>query len=116
MSEAIAIGSEDAKLITLARAARARNSTDEGAAVRDGTGRTYVATTVALPSLPLSALQAAVVLAVASGADALEAAAIVSASPQLRPADLSAVADLTPGAPVVVALLDGTVVEVVSAR
>ena len=43
------LGAEDLKLITLARSARARNGAPEGAAVRDGDGRTYVATTVSLP-------------------------------------------------------------------
>ena len=80
MPDPIELKPDDAKLVTLARSARARNNTAEGAAVRDDTGRTYVATTVELPSLPLSALQAAVVIAVASGADALEAAAIVGAA------------------------------------
>ena len=47
---------EDAKLVTLARAARARIGAIEGAAVRDQDGRTYAAATVALPSLGLSAL------------------------------------------------------------
>ncbi|MGW0072560.1 cytidine deaminase, partial [Streptosporangium sandarakinum] len=59
---------EDNKIIVLARSARARNGTAEGAAVRDETGRTYVATDVALPSLTLSALQVAVAMAVSSGA------------------------------------------------
>ena len=69
---------EDAKLVTLARGARARTGAAEGAAVRDGTGRTYAACTVALPSLALTALQAAVAAAVASGAGTLEAAAVVT--------------------------------------
>lgn len=68
---------EDAKILTLARGARARNDAREGAAVRDTTGRTYVAIPVDLPSLKLSALQVAVAMAVASGAGALEAAAVV---------------------------------------
>ena len=34
---------EDAKLVTLARSARARTGAAQGAAVRDGDGRTYVA-------------------------------------------------------------------------
>jgi len=64
---------EDGKIITLARSARARTGAPEGAAVRDTMGRTYSACTVALPSLKLTALQAAVAAAVASGADGLEA-------------------------------------------
>jgi hypothetical protein len=71
---------EDAKLVTLARSARARNGAAEGAAVRDDIGRTYAATTVALPSLSLTAVQAAVAAAVSSGAQRLEAAAVVTDS------------------------------------
>ena len=72
------IDPEDRKIITLARSARARNGVSEGAAVRDETGHTYVAGTVELESLKLSALQTAVAMAVASGAKSLEAAAVVS--------------------------------------
>lgn len=66
----ITVDPEDAKIVTLARATRARNGADEGAAVRDETGRTYTASTVALPSLELSALRTAVAMAVAGGAAA----------------------------------------------
>ena len=45
--------------------------------MRDTDGRTYAACTVALPSLSLTALQAAVAAAVAAGAPGLEAAAVV---------------------------------------
>ena len=72
------LGAEDQKIITLARSARARVGSAEGAAVRDETGRTYAAATVALPSLQLSALALAVAMAVSSGAGSLEAAALVS--------------------------------------
>ena len=68
---------EDAKLVTLARSARARTGAPQGAAVRDGDGRTYVAATVALPSLRLTALQVAVAMAVSSGAPGLEAAVVL---------------------------------------
>lgn len=80
MSEETRLDPEDAKILTLARAARARNAAAQGAAVRDTTGRTYVAIPVDLPSLQLSALQAAVAAAVSSGASQLEAAAVVSAA------------------------------------
>jgi hypothetical protein len=73
-----ALDPEDAKLVTLARSSRARNGAPQGAAVRDLTGRTYVATTVELPTLRLTALQSAVAAAVSSGVDGLEAAAVVS--------------------------------------
>ena len=85
---------ENAKLHTLAKAQRARNGAPEGAAVRDQTGRTYVATTVELPSLRLSALQAAIAMAVVSGARALEAAVVVTEATEFSPEDLSVVADL----------------------
>ncbi|GAA3489540.1 MULTISPECIES: cytidine deaminase [Streptomyces] len=101
---------EDQKLITLARSTRARNGVPEGAAVRDETGRTYVAGTVALDSLKLSALRTAVAMAVASGASSLEAAAVVTAAGTAADADLSAVRDLGgEGTPVLVAAPDATV-------
>ncbi len=99
---------EDAKILTLARSARARSGAAEGAAVRDTDGRTYVGTTVALPSLVLSALQAAVAAAVSSGATALEAAAVVTEVGAADQAGRAAVADLTPTAPVLVADPAGT--------
>lgn len=68
---------DDAKLLTLARSARARAGAAEGAAVRDDIGRTYVAVTVELPSLRLSAVQAVVAAAVSSGQPALDAVAVV---------------------------------------
>ena len=85
---------EDAKLVTLARSARARAGAAEGAAVRDDIGRTYAAATVALPSLRLSALQAAVAAAVSSGSDRLEAACVVSAEERLAPDDVAVLRDL----------------------
>jgi hypothetical protein len=113
MPDPIQLKPDDEKLVTLAKSARARNNTAEGAAVRDDTGRTYVATTVALSSLSLSALQAAVVIAVASGADALEAAAVVGAAATVRTEDLAVVADLSPQAPIMLAAVDGAVHRVI---
>jgi len=89
------IGEEDRKLVTLARSARARNGAVEGAAVRDQTGRTYVATTVTLASLRLSALQAAVAAAVSSGAGRLEAAAVVTEAAVLDPAERELLVELS---------------------
>jgi hypothetical protein len=106
--QGITIDPEDKKIITLARSARARNGVPEGAAVRDETGRTYVAGTVALESLRLSALQTAVAMAVASGAKSLEAAAVVSDADGLAAGDLAAVRDLGgAGTPVLLAAPDG---------
>jgi hypothetical protein len=75
---------EDAKLVTLARAARVRAVAGEGlpaegAAVRDETGRTYAAATVVRGPLRLPALHLAVASALASGARSFEAAAVVTA-------------------------------------
>ena len=98
---------EDAKLITLARSARGRTGAAEGAAVRDTDGRTYLAATVSLASLQLSALQAAVAAAVSSGVQGLEAAAVVSGAESVEPAGLAAVHDLTPAVPVMLAGPDG---------
>ena len=105
---------EDAKLVTLARAARARVGAVEGAAVRDGDGRTYAAATVALPSLSLTALQLAVANAVAAGATKLEAGAVVTEASTLDELGQAAIRDLGPTAPVHLAGPDGTVLGTVT--
>jgi transcriptional regulator with XRE-family HTH domain len=110
MTDSSALDPEDRKIVTLARSARARNGVPEGAAVRDETGRTYVAGTVALESLKLSALQTAVAMAVASGAKSLEAAAVVTEAESASVEDRAAVRDLGgPETPVLVAGPDGVV-------
>ena len=98
---------EDAKLVTLARSARARTGAAQGAAVRDGDGRTYVAATVELPSLRLSALQLAVAMAVSSGAPGLEAAVVLGEDPADEAGE-AAVRDVAAVAPVLRARPDGT--------
>ena len=97
---------EDRKIITLARAARARTQAAEGAAVRDTDGRTYAATSVTLPTLQLSAVQVAVAMAVSSGAPGLEAVAVIGPE-TLAETDRTAIADLG-GSAVVVWLADGS--------
>jgi hypothetical protein len=97
------LSAEDAKLVTLARSARARVGAAEGAAVRDQDGRTYAAATVALPSLSITALQLAVASAAAAGASLLEAAAVVTAEAELDGAGQAAVRDLNKQAPIHVA-------------
>ena len=93
--------SEDAKLLTLARATRARTRAAEGAAVRDLDGRTYAAAGVDLPSLRLSALAGCVAMAVSSGAAGLEAALVHTSAEDVAPADLDVLRDLAgPGVPV----------------
>lgn len=95
---------EDAKLITLARTARARIDARDGAAVRDLDGRTYVAVTVKLDSLKIDALPLAVAMAYASGAKGLEAGAIVAETPKDSIVDLSSIRDLAGrGIPVFIA-------------
>jgi hypothetical protein len=98
---------EDAKLVTLARSARARTGAAQGAAVRDGDGRTYVAASVNLPSLHLSALQVAVAMAVSSGAPGLEAA-VVLGDEIADEAGEAAVRDVSASATLLRAKADGT--------
>jgi hypothetical protein len=98
---------EDAKLVTLARSSRARTGAGEGAAVRDDIGRTYTAASVDLPSLHLSALQAAVAAAVSSGSDRLDAASLVTAADELTAADQALLRDVGL-ARVLLAAPDGT--------
>ena len=88
------LSTEDTKLVTLARATRARVGAAEGAAVRDGDGRTYAGASVDLPSLRLSAVQVCVAMAVASGSRALEAAVLLSEADALTEPDLGALRDL----------------------
>jgi hypothetical protein len=87
------LSAEDRKLVTLARATRARTGAAEGAAVRDSDGRTYAAATVALPSLQVSALGVCVAMAVASGSKGLEAAVVLTAAGAVPDGDLAAVRD-----------------------
>ena len=86
---------EDAKLITLARSSRARTGAKHGAAVRDQDGRTYAASTVELPSLKVDALDLAVAMAVSSGAEGIEAAALVADMKPEPIVDGTAVRDLS---------------------
>jgi hypothetical protein len=102
------LSAEDAKLVTLARGARARVGAAEGAAVRDQDGRTYASANVDLPSLSITALQLTVASAVAAGATKLEAAAVVTEAPTLEEAGHAAVRDLARDAPIHVASPTGT--------
>jgi hypothetical protein len=94
-AENIGLDPEDAKLVTLARFARVRSVAGEGlaaegAAVRDETGRTYVAATVVRGPLRLPALHLAVASALASGARSFEAAVIVTAEDEPAGVDVLA--------------------------
>lgn len=101
------LSAEDAKLVTLARSVRARTNAAQGAAVRDGDGRTYVAATVALESLSMTALQVAVAMAVSSGAPGLEAA-VVLGDDAADEAGERAVREIAAGATILRAGRDGT--------
>ena len=84
------LSAEDAKLVTLARATRARTGAAEGAAVRDLDGRTYAAATVLLPSLSVSALGVCIAMAISSGSRGLEAAVVMGSGEALGDADAAA--------------------------
>lgn len=100
--------SEDAKIVTLARAAQSRVGAASGAAVRDTTGRTYASADVALGELRLSAVVLAVAQAVAAGATGLEAVAVCGVTPSRE--DLAGVAAIGGvGVPVLVVADDGVV-------
>jgi len=107
-SAATELTAEDAKLVVIARGARARIGGIEGAAVRDQDGRTYAGANVTLPSLTVTALQLAVASAVAAGATRLEAAVVVTEASTLDGAGHAAVRDLAAEAPIHVAAPDGT--------
>ena len=81
--------------MTLARSARARTGAPEAAAIRDDIGRTYVAASVELPSLRLSAVQAVVAAAVSSGSDRLDAVAVVGVVDHLSADDRSVLDDVS---------------------
>jgi hypothetical protein len=99
---------EDAKLVVLARATRARTGASQGAALRDRDGRTYAAATVDLPSLRLSALGGCVAMAVTSGARGAEAVVVMGAS--VADEDLAIVRDFAgAGVPVHLASAAGRV-------
>jgi hypothetical protein len=110
------LSAEDRKLVTLARATRARTGAGEGAAVRDSDGRTYAAATVSLPSLELSAVQVCVAMAVASGSIGLDAVVVLGDATELSAPDAAVLRDFG-GDGIVVHLGDpkGTVVTTVTA-
>jgi cytidine deaminase len=103
------LGPEDAKLVTLARAARSRVGAAMGAALRDETGRSYSGANVELKSLALSGLQLAVAQAVASGARGVEAAVVVGSIPG---EGLDALRELAgPGVPLFLCDASGVVID-----
>lgn len=115
MPEQSELSAEDRKLVTLARATRARTGAAEGAAVRDLDGRTYAAATVDLPSLQVSAIGVCVAMAVASGSKGLEAVVVLGESDAPSMNDLAAVKEFA-GEDVPVLLGDPRGTLVASAR
>ena len=72
---------EDTKLATLATSTLARTGAKQAAALRDSTGRTYVAINIASPSLSLDALDAVFTVAMASQISGVEAVVVVGEKP-----------------------------------
>jgi len=72
MSSATFTNPEDQKLATLATSTLARSGAKQAAALRDSTGRTYVAINVASPELTLDAVEAVFVVALASQISGIE--------------------------------------------
>lgn len=67
---------EDQKLAVLATATLARTGAKQAAALRDTTGRTYVAVNISAPALTLDAVQAVFTVAAASQIAGIEAVVI----------------------------------------
>lgn len=86
---------DDAKLETLARAVRARTGASAAAAARDDLGRTYVAASVELPSLRLSAVQVLAAVALSSGTDRLDTVLVLGGAGELSEDDRTVLDDLS---------------------
>lgn len=87
---------EDTKLVTLATNTLARSGATQAAALRDTTGRTYVAINVASPALTLDAFEAVLTVALASGITGIES--VVAAG--IQPANIAAIKGFAPTATV----------------
>ncbi len=72
---------EDLKLLTLAKSTMARSSSESAAALRDNTGRTYVAIAVASGSFEVDALLAVLTVAKASSIRGIEAVVVCGLLP-----------------------------------
>ncbi len=87
---------EDMKLVTLASATLTRSGAQQAAALRDNTGRTYVAINVKSPALQLDAFEAVLTVALASGISGIES--VVACGEQ--PLNIAAIKEFSPSATV----------------
>ena len=87
---------EDVKLVTLARNTLARSGARQAAALRDTTGRTYVAINVESPALNLDAFEAVLTVALASGITGIESVVATG----IEPTNVKAIKDFAPAATV----------------
>ena len=72
---------EDLKLVTLAKATMARSNSKSAAALRDNTGRTYVAIEVTSGDFKVDSLLAVLVVAKASSITGIEAIVVCGQQP-----------------------------------
>jgi len=72
---------EDAKLDTLARATQRRTGCEQAAALRDSTGRTYVAINISTPSFSVDSIAAVFTVSMASQISGIEAVVVVGDGP-----------------------------------
>lgn len=80
---------EDLKLLTLAKSTMARSNSNSAAALRDATGRTYVAIPVSSGEFVVDSLLAVLVVAKASSITGIEAVVICGQEP--NPASISVI-------------------------
>jgi hypothetical protein len=74
---------EDLKLLTLAKATMTRSNSKSAAALRDNTGRTYVAISVKSGDFEVDSLIAVLVVAKASSINGIEAVVVCGDEPTL---------------------------------
>lgn len=87
---------EDLKLLTLAKATMARSNSKSAAALRDNTGRTYVAIPVKSGDFEVDSLIAVLVVAKASSINGIEAIVVCGQEP--APASVSVIKSEDSGA------------------
>ena len=98
---------EDTKLATLATSTQKRTGARQAAALRDSTGRTYVAINIDSPSLKLDALEAVFTVAMASQISGIEGVVAVGE----KPTKAGVISDHSPSATIFFIDSDGAVSE-----